>query len=110
MTKQEYIIVYGYIQKNLLYSVTFSKFRSCHCFISDDTVTYNGKRYILIKSYKTFVAFVDIENEVFVEIGKFSSTTSKQCTQIHNTCFRDFQRINCECDIDFYKYDFGAFC
>lgn len=109
MTKTDYAIVYDYIKSNLLETVTFSKFRSCHCFISDDTVTVNGKNYTLIKSYKTFVAFVDIENEVFIEIGKFSSTTSKQCTQIYNAYFRDFERINCGCDIDFYKYDYGTF-
>lgn len=110
MTKIDYAIVYDYIKSTLLDTVSFSRFKSCHCFISDDFVIVNGKRYRLIKSYKTFVAFVDIEDGVFVEIGKFSPTTSKQCTQIYNTYYRNCQRINCGCDIDFYKYDFGTFC
>ena len=50
------------------------------------------KRYILIKSYQTIVGIVDLQDEEFFEIGKYSPTTSKQVTQIYNSMFRNCNR------------------
>lgn len=51
------------------------------------------KRYYLIKSYETIVGLVDMEEMKFYEIGKYSPTTSKQITQIHNSMFQDCDRM-----------------
>ena len=52
----------------------------------------NG-RYYLIKSYATIVGLVDDLEKKMYEFGKYSSTTSKQFTQIHNQIFNDCERI-----------------
>ena len=49
-------------------------------------------RYFLIKSYNTIVGIVDVQDNEFFEIGKYSPTTSKQITQIHNSMFRSCNR------------------
>ena len=46
-----------------------------------------------IKSYDTVVAFVHWDSGYLVEVGKYSRTTSKQITQIHNNHFRFRERV-----------------
>lgn len=64
------------------------RFNSCQAYTSGIL----EDRYILIKSYSTIVGLVDIANQMFYEIGKYSRTTSKQITQIHNQKFSSFSR------------------
>ncbi len=47
----------------------------------------------LFKSYNTIVALVDISEGVFYELGKWSTTTSKQVTQFYNAYYRNFKRV-----------------
>lgn len=46
-----------------------------------------------IISYQTCVAIADEKHGVFYEIGKYSNTTSKHCTQIYNTYYRYYKRV-----------------
>lgn len=50
-------------------------------------------RFYLIKSYATIVGIVDTETEQFLEMGKYSRTTSKQMTYIYNTRFSECERL-----------------
>lgn len=68
---------------------TWEKFHYTSARVSD---LING-RYILIKSYSTIVGMVDKVESKMYEFGKYSSTTSKQFTQIHNQLFSDCERI-----------------
>lgn len=45
----------------------------------------DGRWYSIIKSYNTIVGFV--KDNMYIEIGKYSVTTSKQVTIIHNEKF-----------------------
>lgn len=47
----------------------------------------------LFKSYNTVVGLVDINEGVFYELGKWSTTTSKQVTQFYNRYYRNFERV-----------------
>lgn len=70
--------------------MTYTRFNYCNAYIADECLvvkdntdnTYHTIR--MIKSYNTKVAFYDYTSQCFCEIGKFSRTTSKQCTQIFN--------------------------
>lgn len=41
-------------------------------------------RYFLVISYNTLVAVIDDQNGELYELGKWSTTTSKQVTQLYN--------------------------
>ena len=105
MTKENIISIYNNILEEIKVRpsndpITYHRFRSCNAYIADELIdvqddtdgTIHSVR--LIKSYDTIVAFYDYDNDVFCEIGKFSPTTSKQCTQIYNQEFRNSERIN----------------
>ena len=51
-----------------------------------------GGQFRLLKSYDTIVAVVDIMNFKFYELGKWSTTTSKQVTQYYNKYYGNFER------------------
>ena len=59
----------------------WKQFRHCQAWVSP---LLNG-RYKLIKSYETIVAIIDFDMDTLYELGKWSSTTSKQVTQIYNS-------------------------
>ncbi len=67
----------------------WERFRSCQAWVSN---LIDG-RYRLIKSYRTIVGLIDNVSREYYEIGKYSSTTSKQVTQIYNAFYRDFDRM-----------------
>lgn len=79
--------------------MVYTRFRHCNAYIAneclvvkDDTdKTLHTIKWI--KSYNTIVAFYDYTKNCFCEIGKFSATTSKQCTQIFNEYFHG-DRVN----------------
>lgn len=50
-------------------------------------------RYYLIKSYNTVVGVVDEDSSTFLEMGKYSSTTSKQMTCIYRDRFSYCDRM-----------------
>ena len=60
----------------------WKRFRSCQCWISECI----NNRYFLVKSYNTIVAVIDDQQAELYELGKWSTTTSKQVTQIYNMC------------------------
>lgn len=85
--------------KNLALMTTrvkkWKQFNYCQAWTSE--LLYNKHydiHYMLVKSYNTIVAVVDMDNECYYELGKWSRTTSKQQTQIYNAYFRDFFRVN----------------
>lgn len=63
-------------------------------------IEIDGDLYMIVKSYKTIVAIIDNTEELFVELGKWSSTTSKQCTQFHNKFCKSFDRKNLHLGLD----------
>lgn len=71
------------------YGIGWARFHSCNAYVSEEL----DDRYILIKSYSTIVGIADTETKEFLEIGKYSRTTSKQCTQIYNQRFRNYTRL-----------------
>ena len=60
--------------------VTWKRFRHCNAYISSCILN----RYFLVKSYNTIVAVIDDQQGELYELGKWSTTTSKQVTQIFN--------------------------
>lgn len=50
-------------------------------------------KYILFKSYDTVVAIVNNQTKCFIELGKWSRTTSKQVTRFYNEFFGTYRRI-----------------
>ena len=58
----------------------FYQFRKCQAWISECI----NHRYFLVKSYNTIVAVIDDQLGKLYELGKWSTTTSKQVTQIFN--------------------------
>ena len=71
-------------------TVQWRRFNSCQAF----TCKYSPK-YDLIKSYSTIVGLVDNENQTMYELGKWSRTTSKQITQIHNQLYGNYELVRC---------------
>jgi hypothetical protein len=69
-------------------AIRWNQFRSCNAYVSQCL----KNRFFLIKSYQTIVGIVDDQEADFFEIGKYSRTTSKQVTQIHNAMFPDTKR------------------
>ena len=73
--------------------LNFTQFRSCNAYVSEPV--YNSAfdvMFQLVKSYNTIVGFVNLTKKEYIELGKWSRTTSKQVTQIHNTMFSNFER------------------
>ena len=70
------------------------QFRHCQAWLS---ITIYCSAYditfTLMKSYNTVVAVIDHTNEKFVRLGKWSTTTSKQSTQIHNSLYPSYEDI-----------------
>lgn len=62
------------------YNKKWTQFRHCQCWISPCI----NNRYFLVKSYSTIVAVIDDQIGELYELGKWSTTTSKQVTQIFN--------------------------
>lgn len=73
--------------------LNYKRFNHCNAYISEvvfcsaENVTFQ-----LIKSYDTIVGFVNLDTKEYIELGKWSRTTSKQVTQIYNTMFKSFDR------------------
>lgn len=57
--------------------------------------------YFIVKSYNTIVAYIDDQEGILYELGKWSTTTSKQVTQLYNLSdyesYRTFgySKLNC---------------
>ena len=71
------------------------RFRSCQAWITEFDI-YNsayGVYFGMVKSYNTIVAIVDHSRKKFIRLGKWSRTTSKQSTQIHNVLYPDYEDI-----------------
>lgn len=72
----------------------WTRFRHCQAWESNDI--YNsayGVYFSMIKSYNTIVAIVDHSRKKFIRLGKWSRTTSKQSTQIHNALYPEYEDI-----------------
>ena len=83
----------GHIAVKTMHELTnkvenWTQFRHCNAYISNCI----NNRFFLIKSYDTIVGIVDDQQADIFEIGKYSRTTSKQFTQIHNAMFSDCKR------------------
>lgn len=104
MTKESIISIYNNINRvegERPYNdpLKWNRFRSCNAYLAHEPITVpdeNGEEHLIlvVKSYNTKVAFYDYTTHCFCEIGKFSRTTSKQCTQIFNTHFVGADRVN----------------
>lgn len=94
MTKQDYIFLADYY-RDFGQSPQWKRFNYCQAWISENdyydesTETYFG----MVKSYETIVAIIDYSRHRFVRLGKWSRTTSKQCSQIHNQLYREYADI-----------------
>lgn len=58
----------------------WTRFNHKQCWVSNCI----NNRYFLVKSYNTIVAVIDDQTGELYELGKWSSTTSKQVTQLFN--------------------------
>lgn len=70
------------------------QFHKCNAWISNRI--YNSAldiEFSLVKSYNTIVAIIDHSNGNYVRLGKYSRTTSKQNTMIHNELYRYYKDI-----------------
>jgi len=69
-------------------TIKWHQFNHCQAWVSE--CLHN--RFFLIKSYQTIVGIVDDQEGDFFEMGKYSTTTSKQMTQIFRQRFSDCER------------------
>lgn len=60
------------------------RFNYCQAWITLKHYFYNGRLYKLVKSYSTIVGIIDIRDDILWWKQKYSTTTSKQLTQIAN--------------------------
>lgn len=72
-------------------TVNWQRFNYCQAWVSEP-LQYNNIMIRLVKSYNTIVGFINLNTCEYIELGKWSRTTSKQVTQIHNAMFRSFER------------------
>ena len=71
----------------------WTRFNYCQAWVSDTiTDTQSNLDIKLIKSYNTIVGVAVVELGVVYELGKWSTTTSKQFTQICNQRLRGYKR------------------
>ena len=73
-------------------NIEWTRFDSKKAWFSNLLRTADGHEYRLLKSYETIVVLVDINNGKYYELGKWSSTTSKQVTQFFNEYYRNWER------------------
>ena len=71
--------------------VNWSRFNHCQAWVSEP-LKHNNVTFRLVKSYNTIVGFINLNTCEYIELGKWSRTTSKQVTQIYNAMFRSFER------------------
>ena len=75
-------------------NVRYSRFNYCQAYISERIYcSAFDLDFQLVKSYETIVAVIDHTHQKFIRLGKWSRTTSKQSTQIHNTHCRYYEDI-----------------
>lgn len=75
-------------------NVRYSRFNYCQAYISERIYCSTfDLDFQLVKSYETIVAVIDHTHQKFIRLGKWSRTTSKQSTQIHNTHCRYYEDI-----------------
>lgn len=95
-TEEEVNIIIDEIEYNDRENI-YRRFRTCNFYIGETRRYYIAEELdifiIPLKSYETIVGFVDCTNKVFYEVGKYSRTTSKQMTQVHNAYFNDCIRL-----------------
>lgn len=73
--------------------VPFERFRRCRAWVS--APIFNSAfnvNFRLVKSYNTIVGFINLDTEEYIELGKWSRTTSKQVTQIYNFAYYFYTR------------------
>ena len=99
-----------YLQKNVD-KFQFQRYKSTKSFygfwVDIDTTEVQAK-VVPILSYKTIVAYVDLDEEVFYEYGKYSASTSRQVTGMYNQFWSTFRREFVEVDPDFVRLDWGC--
>lgn len=98
MTKDEIMKVYVDASEEFLKGVSagtmkFERFNYTNAYIASNAIYVDGYTVRLFKSYQTIVGLAIFEKELFIEIDKFSTTTSKQMTQIYNRYFKGYSRI-----------------
>ena len=77
----------------------WKQFYTCQAYITNDYISVVCNESGLqikaqpIRSYNTIVGFVDLNDTVVYECGKYSTTTSKQFTQICNQIYSGFERV-----------------
>lgn len=67
---------------------TWTRFGQKQCWVSNCI----NNRYFLVISYNTLVAVIDDQLGELYELGKWSTTTSKQITQLYN--LNDYESYN----------------
>lgn len=78
------------------YELEWTQFNSTNADIGEFTCVVIGNDVhpvTPIQSYTTVVAFFHWDTATFVEVGKYSRTTSRQVTQIYNRDYSDFKRV-----------------
>lgn len=79
---------------NCSVNTRWKQFFKCQAWVSDRIYcSANNVDFRLIKSYNTIVGIIDYTNSRHIRLGKWSRTTSKQQTRIHNVYCRDFETI-----------------
>lgn len=70
----------------------WTRFNYNQCWFSEPCIDETGV-YVVLKSYNTYVALIDLTHNTFCELGKYSVTTSKHVTQFYNKYYSNFKRI-----------------
>lgn len=78
---------------NELYASKFNQRDKKQMFVSEMTFDENGNGYYLLKSYDTIVAIVDLAEEKFVDLGKWSMTTTKHANLFYKEFENNFERV-----------------
>ena len=90
---------------------TFQRYKSIKGFygmwVNIDTPEVKA-RVVPIKSYKTIVGYVDCDEEIFYEYGKYTASTSRQVSGMYNQYWRTFKRELVDVNPDFVMLDGGV--
>jgi hypothetical protein len=85
----EIILEFAQELEKKMYKHKYYQFYGCQAWYSE----LLEEKYVLFKSYNTIVAIVNTETKCFIELGKWSRTTSKQVTRFCNEFYSDYRRI-----------------
>ena len=74
-------------------SAEFHQVDNKQMFVSGLIIDENGGFYYLLKSYDAIVAIVDLVEQKFVDLGKWSTSTTRHANLFYKKFKNNFERV-----------------